>query len=81
MCIAIYIALFALLLFYTDYAIESYALSVNTGEEQWMVAAIGWEMLPMLWSVGLLLIVIGSGLTLFVMRWLAGKQNSQVTVN
>ena len=81
MCMAIYIALFALLLFYSDYAIESYALSVNTGEEQWMVAAIGWEMLPMLWPVGLLLMVIGSGLTLFVMRWLASKRDSQATTH
>lgn len=81
MCMAIYAALFALLLFYSDYAIESYALSVDTGEGQWMVAAIGWEMVPMLWPVGLLLMVIGSGLTLFVMRWLAGRRNTRATVN
>ena len=77
MCMAIYAALFALLLFYGDYVIEQYALSVTAGEEQWMVVAIGWEMLPLLWPVGLMLMVVASGLTLFVVRWLGKRHSSQ----
>lgn len=74
MCIAIYAALFALLLFYSDYALEQYALSVSSGEQQWMVVAVGWEMLPLLWPVGLLLMIVASGVTLFVARRLAPRQ-------
>ncbi len=77
MCMAIYAALFALLLFYSDYAIEQYALSVAAGEQQWMVIAIGWEMLPLLWPVGLLLMVVASGATLFTLRWRARQQRSE----
>lgn len=79
MCMAIYVALFALLLFYSDYAIEQYALSITTGEQQWMVAAIGWEMLPMLWPVGLLLMIVSSGVTLFIVRWFGNKHASDKT--
>ncbi|MEN8169198.1 MAG: hypothetical protein ABFS08_03160 [Pseudomonadota bacterium] len=78
---AIYVALFALLLFYSDYAIEQYALSITTGEQQWMVVAIGWEMLPMLWPVGLLLMIVASGVTLFVVRWLGNKHASDKTAH
>ncbi len=77
MCIAIYVALFALLLFYSNHAIEQYALSVTTAEQQWMVVAIGWEMLPLLWPVVLMLMIVASGITLFVMRRLDNKRDSQ----
>jgi len=73
MCLAIYGALFALLLFYSDYALEQYALSVSSGEQQWMVVAIGWEMLPLLWPLALLLMVVASGATLLVTRRLARR--------
>jgi hypothetical protein len=77
MCIAIYVALFALLLFYSNHAIEQYALSITTAEQQWMVVAIGWEMIPLLWPVGLSLMIVASGITLFVMRRLHNKRDSQ----
>ncbi len=77
MCIAIYVALFALLLFYSNHAIEQYALSITTAEQEWMVVAIGWEMLPLLWPVGLMLMIMASGITLFVIHRPDNKQNPQ----
>ena len=77
MCAGIYLALFALLLFYSDFVIEQYALSVGVGEQEWMVAAIGWEMLPMLWPVVLMLMIVASGLTLFVARRLTRRAESK----
>lgn len=73
MCIAIYGALFALLLFYSDHVLEQYALAVSIGGEQWMVVAIGWEMLPLLWPPALLLMVVASGMTLLLTRRLARR--------
>lgn len=77
MCMAIYAILFALLLFYSDYVIEQYALSVTAGEQQWMVAAIGWEILPMLWPLVLLLMVAASGMTLFAVRWFGNRRTTK----
>jgi membrane protein implicated in regulation of membrane protease activity len=77
MCIAIYAALFALLLFYSGYVIEQYALSISTAEQEWMVVALGWEMLPLLWPIGLLLMLVGSALTLFITRRLNRKREPQ----
>jgi hypothetical protein len=74
MCMAIYAALFALLLFYSDYLIEPYALSVNSGESQWMVVALGWEIVPLLWPVVLLLMVVSSAATLLLVRRLGPKR-------
>lgn len=68
MCIAIYLTLFALLLFYSDYVIDQYALSITTAGQEWMVVALGWEMLPLLWPIGVMLMIVASGLTLFVAR-------------
>jgi hypothetical protein len=73
---AIYAALFALLLFYSDYLIEPYALSVNTGESQWMVVALGWEMVPLLWPVVLLLMVVSSAVTLLLQRRFAARSGN-----
>lgn len=68
MCIAIYAALLALLLFYSDYALEQYGLSTASGENGWMVVAIGWEILPSIWPAILLMMVAASAVTLFVSR-------------
>lgn len=73
MCMAIYAALFALLLYYSDFLIEPYALSLSTGEGEWMVVALGWEIVPLLWPVMLLLMVLASGVTLFVARRIGTK--------
>jgi membrane protein implicated in regulation of membrane protease activity len=73
MCMAIYAALFALLLYYSDFLIEPFALSVQTGEGEWMVVALGWEMVPLLWPVMLLLMVAASGVTLLVARRLGTR--------
>lgn len=77
MCIAIYAALFALLLFYSGYVMEQYALSISTAEQEWMVVALGWEMLPLLWPIGMLLMLVGSALTLFITRRLTRKREPQ----
>ena len=73
MCIAIYAALLALLLFYTDYHLEQYALSVSSGDGQWTVMALGWEVLPEIWPALLLMMVASSAVTLFVSRRLGQK--------
>jgi hypothetical protein len=41
-----------------------------------MVVALGWEMVPLLWPVMLLLMVAASGVTLFVSRRLGSKPGS-----
>lgn len=68
MCMVIYAALFALLFIYSDHVIKQYALSVSAGEQQWMVAAIGWEMLAYIWPVILMLMLLASGVTLLWVR-------------
>jgi hypothetical protein len=70
---AIYAALFALLLYYSDYLIEPYALSQATGEGEWMIVALGWEIVPLLWPVMLLLMVVASAMTLFAARRLGAR--------
>jgi hypothetical protein len=77
MCMAIYILLLGLLLYYSDYVLEQYALSVAGGEEQWMVVAIGWEMVPLIWPVALLLLIAGSATTLFLLRIFSPARRSQ----
>jgi len=74
MCSAIYLTLFGLLVVYAGYTLDQYALSVNVAEGDWMVVAMGWEMLTHLWPLLLIGGVVGSGATLFVVRRLgAGK--------
>lgn len=68
MCIAIYAILLALLLFYTDFYLEQYALSVSSSDEHWIVVALGWEIVPSLWPLLLLLMVASSAVTLFIAR-------------
>ncbi len=68
MCVGIYAALLALLLFYSDYMLEQYALSSSSGNSEWMVVALGWEILPTIWPVILLVMVAASAVTLFVSR-------------
>jgi hypothetical protein len=69
MCMAIYAALMALLWIYSDYMLEQYALSASSGANEWTVVALGWEMLPIIWPVLLLMVVASSAVTFFVVRW------------
>jgi hypothetical protein len=73
MCMAIYAALMALLLIYSDYMLEQYALSASSGENEWMVVALGWEIIPTIWPVILLMVVASSAVTFFVVRRLGRK--------
>lgn len=68
MCVGIYTALLALLLYYSNHYLEQYALSVSSGDEGWMVVALGWEVVPQLWPVVLLAMIASSALTLFISR-------------
>ncbi len=77
MCLAIYGALLALLWFYSDYALEQYALSTPSGENGWMVVAIGWEILPAIWPAIVLMMVAASAVTFFVVRRLSSNQSTQ----
>jgi hypothetical protein len=66
MCYVIYLSLISLLLIYSDYKLEQYALSVSAEEGQWILTALGWEILPSLWPVLLLSMVLASAATLLV---------------
>ncbi len=77
MCMAIYAALLALLLYYSNVVVEQFALSVGTTEGEWMVAAIGWEMLPLLWPLLLLSMVVASAATLLIVRPLSRRSVAQ----
>lgn len=73
MCMAIYAALVALLWIYSDYMLEQYALSISSGADEWTVVALGWEMLPAIWPVLLLMVVASSAVTFVVIRRLGRK--------
>ncbi len=68
MCFAISTALIALLWLYSDYMLEQYALSISTSGNQWAMVAIGWEIIPLIWPVLLMVVVAASAATFFVMR-------------
>ena len=60
MCIAIYIALIALLVYYSDFVIGQYGLASIAGAHSTpMVVAVGWEMIAPLWPLFALAMVIG----------------------
>ncbi len=68
MCVGIYLALIALFIFYSDFVISQFALSVESSNQQWMMIAIGWEMMVELWPAIVLAMIISSAVTLFVSR-------------
>lgn len=68
MCIAIYTGLIVLLLLYSDFTLESYALSTSSGGNEWMITALGWEIIPTIWPVILLTMVATSAVTFFIVR-------------
>ena len=76
MCIAIYLALLGLSLFLTGYTLEQYALSVEAGAGEWMLVAIGWELLGHLWPLLVTGVVMGSGVTFFVLRRLSPRSGT-----
>lgn len=80
MCMAIYGALLALLLFYSDYLLDQHALSTASGDGEWIVVALGWEIVPVIWPVILLMMVASSAVTLFVSRRLSRKSGDQEPV-
>ncbi len=73
MCMAIYATFLVLLWVYSDYMLDQYALSVTSGAGEWVVIALGWEMLPVIWPALLLMVVASSAITFFVMRHSGGK--------
>ncbi len=68
MCIAIYLALIGLFIFYSDYVIDQYALTVNAEGQGAMVVAVGWEMVTWLWPVVVLAMLIASAVSVWIMR-------------
>ena len=68
MCYAIYFALIALFLIYSDSVISQYALSAPTADGGWMTIALGWELVLEIWPVFLLVFVLASALTFFISR-------------
>jgi hypothetical protein len=74
---AIYAALLVLLWFYCDDMLEPFALSVSSGENEWMVMALGWEIVPEIWPVILLMVVASSAVTFYLTRHFSReKKNS-----
>ena len=68
MCIAIYIVLTGLFIIYSDAILQQYALSISSADGEWMIMAIGWEIIPQIWPVLVMGMVISSAVTLFVVR-------------
>ena len=66
MCISIYLALIALFIYFSNFVINQYALSIASGENSWMLVSIGWEIVPQIWPVVILAMIISSALTLFI---------------
>ena len=73
MCYLIYISLLVLAWLYSDSILDQYALGVLSDENQMLTVALGWEIVPILWPVFLLLMVLASVVTLFVSRKLFGN--------
>jgi len=73
MCIAIYLALIGLFVFYSDYVVNQYALTVIQTSGDTMVIAVGWEMVPALWPLLVAAMVVASAVTLFVARRFSEK--------
>jgi hypothetical protein len=77
MCYLIYLTLIGIFLFYSDAILDQHALFVSAGDNQWMIEAIGWELLPLLWPILVLAMVLASAFTFFLTRlWLKRKQAS-----
>ena len=68
MCYLIYGALILTFTVYSDALIGQYALSVASGDDQWIVIALGWELIWALWPVLILVAVVASALTWFAAR-------------
>jgi membrane protein implicated in regulation of membrane protease activity len=68
MCIAVYLALIGLFLFYSDYVVEQYALAIPSADQGAMVVAVGWELVPLLWPVVVVAVLIGSAVSAWVTR-------------
>ena len=66
MCYAIYAVLLLVAGVYCDAQLQSVALSTSTGDDGWMVIALGWEIIPQLWPLLFLAAVFSSLLTYLV---------------
>ncbi len=68
MCLLITGLLAGLLLLYSDSLLDQYALVIPAGEGEWTVVALGWEILPWLWPLLLVVALLTFGITLFIAR-------------
>lgn len=68
MCIAIYLILIGLFLFYTNDVIDQYRLAIAIGEEGTMVVAAGWEMALPLWPLLVTAMLLSSAVSVWVTR-------------
>ena len=68
MCYLIYLGLIGLFLIYSDGIISQYALAMASEDGSWMSVALGWEMLVEIWPVLVLVAVLASAGTFFIMR-------------
>ena len=76
MCASIYFALMALFLYYSNFVIDQYALSIPSGDGNWTVISLGWEIVPEIWPVFALLMLVSSALTLFVTLRIQGRRSN-----
>ncbi len=73
MCPAIYLGLIALALYYSAARLDQLALSEAVGDGQWVQVASGWAIATQLWPLLLAVMLLASGLTLFVARRLHAR--------
>jgi hypothetical protein len=76
MCYAIYISLIALFIFYTDYNLSQYVLSTQSGDNQWISVALGWEIIPEIWPAFILVMAASSAFTLLISRRIQANRNA-----
>lgn len=68
MCIAIYLALIGLFIYYSDAVISGYALAITDAQSSPMVVALGWEMALDIWPLLALMVLLGSVATKLALR-------------
>jgi len=76
MCASIYFALMALFLYYSNFVIDQYALSISSGDGNWIAISLGWEIVPEIWPIFALVMLVSSALTLFVTLKIQGRPSN-----
>lgn len=75
MCYAIYLTLIGLFLIYSDSMLSEHALSASSGGDEWMIVALGWEIIPAIWPAFVMALIISSAVTFIITRRIYSAKN------